>query len=65
MEMSPTTPINYLHNPNSLTVGVYVQLEFPYWEETNPFRSVSKKQSKLAEQMLNADDEGGEARHTL
>ena len=64
-ETSLPTQINYLHSPNILTEGVYVQLEFPYWEETSLLRSVSKKQSRLAKQTLNADDVGGEAIHTL
>ena len=60
-EMSPPTPFNCLPNSNLSTEGENAQLQFPFWEETNLLRSVSKKNSRLAEQMLNADDAGGEA----
>ena len=61
-EISPPTLTNCLPNPNLATEGVNGQLQFPFWEETNLLRSVSKKNSRLAEQTMNADDVGGEAR---
>lgn len=60
-EMSPLTLTNCLPNPNLATEGVSGQLQFPFLEESNLLRSVSKKSSRLAEQMMNADDVGGEA----
>lgn len=57
--------MNCLQHLNLSTEGEDVQLQFPFWEETNLLRSVSEKRSKLAEHMLNADDAGGEAKHTL
>ena len=64
-EMSHTTLTNCLPNPNLATEGANGQLQFPFWEETNLSRSVSKKSSRLAEHMMNADDAGGEAILTL
>ena len=64
-EISPLTITNCLPNPNLATEGENGQLQFPFWEETNLLRSVSKKSSRLAEQMMNADDVGGEARRML
>jgi len=64
-EISLSTSINCLPNPNLSTEGKGGQLQFPFWEETSLLRSVSKKSSRLAEQMLNADDAGGEAILTL